>query len=115
MFVGLWMVNPAFTEGDNMHTRILSRAFSVAATAVLALHSLIAPLNGATLNYADRARAAAQTKAEMDWEEKFRAIPRPDLLKEYMRALSADPHHVGSPADKHNAEWIRDKFKSWGL
>ncbi len=49
------------------------------------------------------------------WEEKFRALPRADLLKEYMRVLSAEPHHLGSAQDKKNAEWLRDKFKSWGL
>ena len=54
----------------------------------------------------------AQTQ---NWEEKYRAIPRADLLKEYMRELSAEPHHLGSPRDKQNAEWLRDKFKSWGL
>lgn len=54
----------------------------------------------------------AQTQS---WEEKFRAIPRADLLKEYMRELSAEPHHLGSLRDKQNAEWMRDKLKSWGL
>ncbi len=54
----------------------------------------------------------AQTQ---NWEEKYRAIPRADLLKEYMRELSAEPHHLGSLRDKQNAEWLRDKFKSWGL
>ncbi|HZS06922.1 MAG TPA: M28 family metallopeptidase [Blastocatellia bacterium] len=49
------------------------------------------------------------------WEEKFRAIPRAELLREYMKFLSAEPHHVGSAADRRNAEWIRDKFRSWGL
>ena len=49
------------------------------------------------------------------WEEKFRALPRADLLKEYMRELSAEPHHLGSARDQQNAEWLRDKFKSWGL
>ena len=32
-----------------------------------------------------------------------------------MKHLSAEPHHVGSAYDKQNAEWIRDKFKSWGI
>ncbi len=54
----------------------------------------------------------AQTQ---NWEEKFRALLRADLLKEYMRELSAEPHHLGSARDKQNAEWMRDKFKSWGL
>src|SRR5207248_3115676 len=54
-------------------------------------------------------------KAERDWEAKLRAIPSPDSLREYMRRLSARPHHVGSPYDKDNAEWILAKFKSFGL
>src|SRR5689334_16119971 len=54
-------------------------------------------------------------KAERDWEAKFRAIPSPDSLRAYMRRLSARPHHVGSPYDKDNAEWILSKFKEWGL
>src|SRR5271169_5881053 len=49
------------------------------------------------------------------WEEKFRAIPSPDNLREYMRRLSARPHNVGSPYDKDNAEWIAAKFKEFGL
>jgi N-acetylated-alpha-linked acidic dipeptidase len=31
-----------------------------------------------------------------------------------MRRLTARPHHVGSPYDKENAEWILSKFKEWG-
>jgi N-acetylated-alpha-linked acidic dipeptidase len=58
---------------------------------------------------------SAQTNIQTDWEEKFRAIPREERLKEYMRVLSAEPHHVGSAADKRNAEWMRDQLKSWGL
>jgi N-acetylated-alpha-linked acidic dipeptidase len=56
-----------------------------------------------------------QTSAsERDWEAKFRAIPNPDNQREYMRRLSARPHHVGSAYDKENAEWILSKFKEWG-
>src|SRR5574341_443554 len=35
--------------------------------------------------------AAAQTKNESDWEEKFRTIPQLEKIKEYMRALSSEP------------------------
>ena len=49
------------------------------------------------------------------WEEKFRAIPSPQNQRDYMQRLSARPHHVGSPYDKDNAEWILAKLKSWGL
>ncbi len=47
-------------------------------------------------------------------EEKFRAIPDPARIKEYMQRLSARPHHVGSPYDKDNAEWLLSKFKEFG-
>jgi N-acetylated-alpha-linked acidic dipeptidase len=55
------------------------------------------------------------SQAEREWERKFRAIPDPANLREYMRRLSARPHHVGSPYDKDNAEWILAHFKQWGL
>jgi N-acetylated-alpha-linked acidic dipeptidase len=55
------------------------------------------------------------SRAEQDWEQKFRAIPEPGQVRENMRRLSAYPHHVGSPYDKDNAEWMLAKFKSWGF
>jgi N-acetylated-alpha-linked acidic dipeptidase len=58
---------------------------------------------------------AASSKTERDWENKFRAIPNPQNLKDSMQLLSAHPHHVGSPHDKQNAEWILSQFKKWGL
>lgn len=53
--------------------------------------------------------------SKSDWEAKFCSIPRPENMREYMERLSARPHHVGSPYDKDNAEWILSKWKSWGL
>jgi N-acetylated-alpha-linked acidic dipeptidase len=55
------------------------------------------------------------SRAERQWEEKMRAIPDPDKIRGYMQRLSARPHHVGSPYDKDNAEWILAQFKSFGL
>ena len=57
----------------------------------------------------------ASARTQREWERKFAAVPDPDSLREYMRVLSARPHHLGSPADSVNAEWILNKFKSWGL
>lgn len=59
--------------------------------------------------------AAAQSKTEADWEEQFRSIPKAENLREYMKKLASEPHHIGSAAGKRNAEWIRDQFKAWGL
>jgi N-acetylated-alpha-linked acidic dipeptidase len=58
--------------------------------------------------------SAASSRAERQWEEKFRAIPTAENLRAYMQRLSARPHHVGSPYDKDNAEWIAAKFKEFG-
>jgi N-acetylated-alpha-linked acidic dipeptidase len=59
--------------------------------------------------------SANASASERDWETKFRALPSTDNLREDMRHLSARPHHVGSPYDKDNAEWILGHFKEWGL
>src|SRR5437899_9878660 len=59
--------------------------------------------------------SAQSSETERQWEEKLRAIPSPENLRAYMQRLSARPHHVGSPYDQDNAEWILAKFKSFGL
>jgi N-acetylated-alpha-linked acidic dipeptidase len=52
---------------------------------------------------------------EQQRELEFRAAVSPDNIRETMRHLSARPHHVGSPYDKDNAEWILARFKEWGF
>jgi N-acetylated-alpha-linked acidic dipeptidase len=53
-------------------------------------------------------------QAQRDLESRFRAMPDAARMREAMRRLSARPHHVGSPYDKDNAEWILNQFKSYG-
>ncbi len=55
---------------------------------------------------------SAQT--ERDWEQKVKAIPDPQRMRAAMERLAAHPHHVGSPYDKENAEWILSQYKDWG-
>jgi N-acetylated-alpha-linked acidic dipeptidase len=64
------------------------------------------PLNG---------YSAATSRTQRDWETRFRAVPEPQNLRDFMQRLSARPHHVGSPYDKDNAEWMLAKFREWGL
>jgi N-acetylated-alpha-linked acidic dipeptidase len=59
--------------------------------------------------------SSESSRVERQWEEKFREIPSPDNLREYMQHLSARPHSVGTAYDKANAEWIAAKFKDFGL
>src|SRR5690348_2726424 len=58
--------------------------------------------------------SAESARVELDWESKFAAIPSPDTIRQNMRRLSARPHHVGSPYDHDNAEWLLSRFKSFG-
>ncbi len=48
-------------------------------------------------------------------EKKFDSSLSRNDQNEWMKTLSAHPHHVGSRWDKRNAEFILDKFKSWGF
>ncbi len=58
--------------------------------------------------------STASARTERDIETQFRAVPDRANLRQYMQRLSARPHHVGSPYDKDNAEWMLAKFKEWG-
>src|SRR5579864_1779010 len=58
---------------------------------------------------------AQSSTPEREWEKKFLDGIVPENLRENMRRMSARPHHVGSPYDKDNAEWIMAKFKEWGF
>jgi N-acetylated-alpha-linked acidic dipeptidase len=53
--------------------------------------------------------------AERDWEKKFQDGVVAANIRENDRRLSARPHHVGSPYDKDNAEWMLARFKEWGF
>ena len=55
------------------------------------------------------------SKTERDWEKKLRSGVVPENLRQAMQRLTARPHHVGSPYDKENADWILSKFKEWGF
>jgi N-acetylated-alpha-linked acidic dipeptidase len=56
----------------------------------------------------------AGAKAELDLEKRFDAIPDPDRMRANMKLLAARPHHVGSPYDKQNAQWLLAQYKQWG-
>jgi N-acetylated-alpha-linked acidic dipeptidase len=57
---------------------------------------------------------ATSSKVELDLEKHFQAIPDPERMRANMQLLSARPHHVGSPYDKQNADWILAQYKQWG-
>jgi N-acetylated-alpha-linked acidic dipeptidase len=63
---------------------------------------------------ASRLVAQSPASAGSRWEEAFRALPLAANIRGYDERLSARPHHVGSPYDKDNAEWILARFLEWG-
>jgi N-acetylated-alpha-linked acidic dipeptidase len=62
-----------------------------------------------------RGFTAKDSDAERALEAKFRAVPKPDNAREYMKTISEHPHHAGSPASRTVAEYIQSREKSWGL
>ena len=62
-----------------------------------------------------RGFAPSSVATEREWETKFKALPDVQILRDTMQRLSARPHHVGSPYDEENANWILSQFKNWGL
>jgi N-acetylated-alpha-linked acidic dipeptidase len=59
--------------------------------------------------------APATADVELAWEEKARAQPSADRMREAMRHLSARPHALGSAYDRENAQWILARFTEAGL
>jgi len=58
----------------------------------------------------------AQTnKNQADIYKQFDSHLSTENIKEWMKRLSAHPHHVGSQYDKDNADYIASQFKSWGF
>jgi N-acetylated-alpha-linked acidic dipeptidase len=48
-------------------------------------------------------------------EKQFDSYLNKDDLRNWMKRLSARPHHLGSPYGKENADFIAGLFKSWGF
>jgi N-acetylated-alpha-linked acidic dipeptidase len=69
-----------------------------------------APAGGPLLGF-----SAPSVAPQRALEKKFQDGISASNIRENMRRLSARPHHVGSPYDKDNAEWILAKFKAWGF
>ena len=62
-----------------------------------------------------RGFTAASSEVQRQVEEKFRAVPKPENNREYMRVISAEPHHAGSPGSRKVADYVLAQFKAWGL
>jgi N-acetylated-alpha-linked acidic dipeptidase len=54
------------------------------------------------------------SERERALEARFDSLLKKENLREWMKRLSARPHHVGSAYDRENAEFLAGLFRSWG-
>ncbi len=57
---------------------------------------------------------AQSAATERTWEAKFLAVPDAKRISDNMHLLAAHPHNVGSEAQRKNAEWLVQQYKTWG-
>ncbi len=55
-----------------------------------------------------------EVATERTLEQRFDADINADDLRDWLKTLSAEPNHVGSPHDKANAERVLAMFEQWG-
>ena len=53
--------------------------------------------------------------AERAVEAKFLRLPSPDRARDVHAFLTAEPHVAGTPRDRALAEWVRDRWREYGL
>ena len=66
------------------------------------------------LEPASRSAHAQGPRMKPRLESSFDALIQPNDLRDWMKLLTAEPNHVGSPHDKANADQILSWFKEWG-
>jgi N-acetylated-alpha-linked acidic dipeptidase len=87
-------------------TLVLSLSLTLALTGAIALGTAgETPLLGFD---------AAASAAERQLEQRFDAGLDPANLRTWLEHLAAHPHHVGSPWDRSNADYLAGLFRSWG-
>ena len=85
------------------------------ATSQCLVSSLVPFLSAQTTPAVLEGYTPQSSTAELGWEAKFRELPSPENLRSDMEHLTARPHHVGSPYDHDNAEWLQSRFREWGF
>ncbi|MFM7428990.1 MAG: M28 family metallopeptidase [Flammeovirgaceae bacterium] len=79
--------------------------------------ALVVLLMVSTLSFSQKSilgYSKESAEAQLKAEEKFDSYLSTKNIEDWIKRLSARPHHVGSPYGKVNAEYMRDLFKSWG-
>jgi N-acetylated-alpha-linked acidic dipeptidase len=97
-----------------MRLRRLSR-HSLRVAALIAVVCGIPGAAGSQQRPGIRGFTSAHAVEERRREKALQALPSPDNLREYMKTITADPHHAGSPGSRTVADYVLAKFRSWGL
>src|SRR2546423_9806098 len=63
---------------------------------------------------AQTAPAPAPPARTSDLERRFDALLDPAEMTGWMRTMTAEPNHVGSPHDRANADMVLSLFREWG-
>ena len=58
--------------------------------------------------------SAESARAQTALEARFDSGLNPNNLRDWMKRISARPHHIGSAFNKENADFIASQFRSWG-
>ncbi|HEV7446550.1 MAG TPA: hypothetical protein VGO18_28535, partial [Steroidobacteraceae bacterium] len=57
---------------------------------------------------------AEESAAQRSIEQRFDADLKAEDLSAWLKNLSSEANHIGSPHDKANAEFVRDQLEQWG-
>lgn len=58
--------------------------------------------------------SSAGSRTQKELEARFDSVLKAENLRDWLKRMSARPHHLGSAFGKENAEFIAAQFKSWG-
>jgi N-acetylated-alpha-linked acidic dipeptidase len=92
------------------------RPFILCATALICSAALGAapPAGGASSAASLFGFTAEESARQQSLEQRFDSELNPADLSAWMKNLSSQANHVGSPHDKANAEFVREQLKQWG-
>jgi N-acetylated-alpha-linked acidic dipeptidase len=88
---------------------LVSVLLFTASAGLTALGAVAAPADAPLYGF-----SATQSVQERGIEQRFDGALHAEQLRDWLKTLSAEPNHVGSPHDKANAESVRDLFRSFG-
>jgi N-acetylated-alpha-linked acidic dipeptidase len=112
--------NRALQPTDRTHRMLdrIQRRLLLGASTLICSATLAAALTGAPGARASGVPlfgfTADESRTEESLEQRFDSDLMPADLSAWMRNLSSEANHVGSPHDKANAEYVRDEFRKWG-